>query len=446
MMDDVHATRECDVCRIPHFERNNYYHGQVLGVRDLADEQRYFNEKRWLINRMVIGWGIVCGLDVCLENGDLVVRPGLALDCCGREILVCTPQIVMADAMAKELAAGQDTGYARTPARQPGYSWPAAPDPVQSGEREGPPAAQGPYDQRAPVPPYGTPYPAPEPVQWVLCLDYRECGTGRVPVPAGCEPKAGAPQYTRVRDSYQLRILARKDACPEDQTDLPCAYDGIGRTQLHTLLVAKSLKCTTCDSCECVVLATGTLDAKPYHPPYVRLDDDFWKYRRLVYTNSMLGGIVNCLHEGLARIETINWAPESHFGADEFLDRLSQEHLQVTFDRPVKENTVTNLRSCRLSIFLTDDRSCPVQVLIPVRHIEYANRTATYYFDEDCIESELRNACRRLRKPADIELILHGSMIHNRQGRALDAELIDGFPTGNGVEGGEFIAYFTVGP
>ena len=37
-------------------------------------------------------------------------------------------------------------------------------------------------------------------------------------------------------------------------------------------------------------------------------------------------------------------------------------------------------------------------------------------------------------------------MIHNRQGRALDAELIDEFPTGNGVEGGEFIAYFTVGP
>ena len=43
-------------------------------------------------------------------------------------------------------------------------------------------------------------------------------------------------------------------------------------------------------------------------------------------------------------------------------------------------------------------------------------------------------------------MILHGSMIHNRQGRALDAELIDGFPTGNGVEGGEFIAYFSVGP
>jgi hypothetical protein len=42
--------------------------------------------------------------------------------------------------------------------------------------------------------------------------------------------------------------------------------------------------------------------------------------------------------------------------------------------------------------------------------------------------------------------VLHGSMIHDKHDRALDAELIGDFPTGNGVQGGEFITYFTVGP
>jgi hypothetical protein len=42
--------------------------------------------------------------------------------------------------------------------------------------------------------------------------------------------------------------------------------------------------------------------------------------------------------------------------------------------------------------------------------------------------------------------VLHGDMIHDTSGRALDAELIRGLPTGNGIEGGEFIAFYTVEP
>jgi hypothetical protein len=107
-----------------------------------------------------------------------------------------------------------------------------------------------------------------------------------------------------------------------------------------------------------------------------------------------------------------------------------------------------NPRSCRLSVFYASEGSCSLQLFIPVQRIEYdaSTTTATYYFDSDCLEQELRKVCKKLKKAADVELILHGSMIHNEHGRALDAELIDEFPTGNGVEGGEFIAYFTVTP
>jgi hypothetical protein len=195
------------------------------------------------------------------------------------------------------------------------------------------------------------------------------------------------------------------------------------------------------------VLAIGTLD-ESCQPPEIRIDDDSWKYRRLVYTNPALASVLRCLHDGFPHITELNWAPGTHFKGEDFVDRLCREHLKVTFDQPMRERTVANVRSCQLSIFHPNDGHCLVQLFIPVDRIEYdeATMTATYYFDEDCVEQELRKVIRRLKKPADVALVLHGSLIQNEYGRALDAELIDGFPTGNGVEGGEFIAHFTVGP
>src|SRR4051794_31243049 len=45
-------------------DRLNYFYGQLLGVRDFQDEQRYFHEKNKLHNRFMHGHGVVCGLEV----------------------------------------------------------------------------------------------------------------------------------------------------------------------------------------------------------------------------------------------------------------------------------------------------------------------------------------------------------------------------------------------
>jgi hypothetical protein len=195
------------------------------------------------------------------------------------------------------------------------------------------------------------------------------------------------------------------------------------------------------------VLAIGTLD-DTCQPPEIRIDEESWKYRRVVYTNPALASVLRCLHDGLAHITELNWTPGTHFKGEELVDRLCREHLKVTFDQPMKERTVTNVRSCQLSILHPNEGHCLEQLFIPVDRIEYdeGTMTATYYFDGDCVEQELRKIIRKLKKPADVTLVLHGSLIQNEYDRALDAELIDEFPTGNGVEGGEFIAYFTVGP
>jgi hypothetical protein len=70
--------------------RNRYFYGKLLDVHQLEMEQEYFNDKRWLLNRLVIGPGVVCGLRVVLTDDmeSVIVKPGLAIDRCGREVVV----------------------------------------------------------------------------------------------------------------------------------------------------------------------------------------------------------------------------------------------------------------------------------------------------------------------------------------------------------------------
>jgi hypothetical protein len=387
---------QCGVCSVRSFERNNYFHGKMLSARDLRQEQEYFNEKRRLINRMIHGWGIVCGLEIGLEGPCLVVKPGLALDCCGHELLVCGREALHPKAFAEALG-------------------------VEPGGHN-------------------------EPIAWALCLEYHECKSEPVKLPSSCNQTERGQEYNRIRDDYRLSIRRLKDACPVDNSDDCCPYDDVEHAaSIHKVLVERSHLCHKCKECECVLLATGTLGIKPGQGFQIHLDEDFWKYRRLVYTNSALAGLIRCFHPRLAHIKEISWK-ESHYEVDTFL-HLLHEHLEVTFDQEMSPHTVKNVRSLRLSVFISiGDGSCPVRYLIPVERIEYDRYTAVYYFDSNCIEHELRTSCRKLKKAAEVELVLHGSMILNTEGRALDAELIGNFPTGNGVEGGEFITYFTVGP
>lgn len=75
-------------------ERNRYFYGKMLTSRDFEIEQRYFNNKRRLINRTTIGAGVICGLGV-YQNDDssFSVETGMALDYVGREIVVPAPVI-----------------------------------------------------------------------------------------------------------------------------------------------------------------------------------------------------------------------------------------------------------------------------------------------------------------------------------------------------------------
>ena len=76
------------------YERNRYFYGKLLTVRDFEIEQRYFNDKRRMLNRLLVGPGLLAGLNVLsVDDKTILVEPGVALDYLGREIVVETPFI-----------------------------------------------------------------------------------------------------------------------------------------------------------------------------------------------------------------------------------------------------------------------------------------------------------------------------------------------------------------
>jgi len=74
------------------FERNKYYYGKLLSVEDFNAEQKYMNDKRRLVNRLLHGAGVVSGLGVVqLDEQTITVDSGMALDPTGREVVVDAP-------------------------------------------------------------------------------------------------------------------------------------------------------------------------------------------------------------------------------------------------------------------------------------------------------------------------------------------------------------------
>lgn len=153
--------------------RNNYFYGKLLDVFHLEMEQEYFNSKRWLLNRMVTGYGVVCGLKVELSDDEksIVVLPGFAIDRCGREIIV--------------------------PARSEPYPLPEMP-PYE-------PPDQSAKSRRRAQEEYDRPYYCEIPFAHVA-ICYHECKSDPVPALAGdCDSQSWCASGS-VREQYSIQI------------------------------------------------------------------------------------------------------------------------------------------------------------------------------------------------------------------------------------------------
>jgi hypothetical protein len=71
-------------------ERNRYFYGLMMDADRFQKDQDYFNRRSYLLNRLVNGSGVVAGLGLTWNSGgpSLTLRPGVAIDAAGREIVV----------------------------------------------------------------------------------------------------------------------------------------------------------------------------------------------------------------------------------------------------------------------------------------------------------------------------------------------------------------------
>jgi hypothetical protein len=80
-------------CGVPCLERPLYHAGQLLTADVLRSGQHYI-EERLALRRFLDGVGVVCGLHVRCDPekaGWVIVEPGYAIDCCGRDVALCEP-------------------------------------------------------------------------------------------------------------------------------------------------------------------------------------------------------------------------------------------------------------------------------------------------------------------------------------------------------------------
>src|SRR5215470_1511513 len=79
---------DCTQPGTPSLERVRYFPRQLVTADDLTQDQEYFRNKLRRHNRLLHGWGVVCGARVKKGAGDceVVIEPGYLLGPHGDEI------------------------------------------------------------------------------------------------------------------------------------------------------------------------------------------------------------------------------------------------------------------------------------------------------------------------------------------------------------------------
>ena len=162
-----------NVCCAEPIERLRYFPRQLLTADDMRAEQEYFRERARRHNRYLHGWGVVCGCAVEMvaasKTPQVRVCPGYAVGPQGDEIYI--DQCIDVDLK---------TGASEQPCS---VRWPCPPIGDVPAVREG----------------WATVY---------VAVRYAECFTRPVRVhPAGCGCDETGCEYSRVRDSYEVKVL-----------------------------------------------------------------------------------------------------------------------------------------------------------------------------------------------------------------------------------------------
>lgn len=172
--------------------RPRYFARQLITPDEMTLEAQYFRNKLRMHNRMLHGWGVVCGASVravpksddqmSFEPWQVLVEPGYILGPCGDEIIIGCNRVL-------DVRTGTVVGSNGTPCAELEDPWCSNPT-TEPSER--------------------TLY---------VAIKYQEIMTRPVRVqPVGCGCDDAACEYSRWCDGYEIQIL---DHCPHEEQPTP---------------------------------------------------------------------------------------------------------------------------------------------------------------------------------------------------------------------------------
>ncbi|HJQ36744.1 MAG TPA: hypothetical protein VKB93_06375 [Thermoanaerobaculia bacterium] len=436
--------------------RNNYFDGKRLTTDSFRVEQRYFLERRHLLNRAILGWGVVYGFKIESASGRLTIGPGLALDECGRELL-------------------------QTGERELGFD-----DLITLDEKGASIARERIWTNGS---------GSQERICWLLSAHYAEKLSGAHQVEDSCKCEHEEFERTCETVRYSLRQVSCDQCCLGCKCELTCkcdsekpcaehAHEGEPRGRRVCRCVCEHLMnwqpggddCAVCEIDDpCGHVRVDLRNSVPLACVSVVRDArncltlgdtvDACGPRRLVMRNDVLFDLIRGCD--LTRISEIGWKdwhrrketePVSfeEFSAA-FGDKGYDQNEYVThkfwvkFSRPVLRDTL------RPDCFVIRAMSAEREggwwdvLRVPITRIETADaqlvEKATIVVDGAWVEDGLRG--RRslfLKSDTWIEIEVRGDFIVDCNGQTVDANALglSPGPTGNGTPGDTFISTFRV--
>jgi hypothetical protein len=420
-----HSTRGLGTLSSP--LRNHYFYGKLMDVPHFEMEQGYGNKKRWLLNRLGLGYGVLCGLGLTVEENRICIAPGVAIDRYGREIIV--PHEVCVDpwAVTDECGRPMANALSKTEAHRVYF-----------------------------------------------CLGYRECQTDFMPVLVmDCNVKEDCLPGTTV-EGYVVLV---KEGQTPDPTRLERVCEivnsdqapGVKRENLCELL-SKETCFHSEDQENCVVLggarlrADGTIGVlDPCSARTTLISNERLLEMVLCLTGSRGGSDVPPVQEELTHIEGFvgvnldnNDNPEA--GSEKTLHDQEipasgfPSRLIVTFSGDVptfpangKAWFIVTLEvpSRQAGFGTTNFGGLPTTVQLD-GVVALNASTATFTFNENVVTG-LRGLTSQTILNLLCRIMVKCDFLLDARGKAVDGNHLGGkLPSGDGVPGGDFESWFTV--
>lgn len=392
-------------------DRNRYFTGKYMRARDFAADQDYFLDRHRLHNRLLHGWGIVCGLEVSSEKRsgcpvEIVVEPGIAIDCCGRELI-----LQPLHRLAVEI-----------------------PEPKASRGK----AESNDHEQRGPSKPWsGRKFDSYDDLpQMVVCIEYCETATEHVPVlgnDAACSH--GETQPNRIREGVHVRLRPLDELTEECWTPPsrhPSYVEQQPARQTHQGEPHNepSVGCLlpSCPCGGCVPVAVVTVD----------------KDGELVIDQTGRRQLVSAT-EPLTHISHINWVHGGEIPINQLRDDMNGE-LRVTFSAPLraKAGLATGVNG---ETFVVQHHG----ETLALEFVDVADDSFPLV-EEECIAVFKMHPLflepnRGSPVNSVVNVALYGDFILDEAGRPVDLDHLRGtVPSGNALAGGVFRSWFVIGP